>query len=319
MANLPKLHMHPSGDYIGYISPDSIKIETIEHIDVFNKYKDLRMCNYRFIAFAPNGKLMAVLMSCSKQLELLVAMIDKGFAFHDRVVDLSKLLPGFRILHYNEHVECKWSPDSQFIAVCSSINFMFILNKDLQLVLNIVSDVLPDEVFPSWASTFDFNPCSCHELLSVGTNDRSVYFLNIESKEILQQTDVLTRDAIDCLQYHPFGKYVVMGTRNFSIFLLDPCDGDVLHHFDMHSECPNLKQMVYSVPNLIRLSFSTSGNQLATSSSDGKIRVYQMPLYLSLFDLCKWAIFSQVPCTKLKDLPLPSQIVTRLLAYPSMK
>jgi WD40 repeat protein len=319
MANLPKLQMHPSGNYIGYISPESIKLETVEHKDVFNKYKDLRMCNYRFISFAPNGRLMAVLMSCSKQYELLVSMIDKGFAFNDRVVDLSKLLPGFRIFHYNEHVECKWSPDSELIAVCSSINFMFILNKDLQLVLNIVADVLPDEVFPSWASTFDFNPCSCHELLAVGTNDRCVYFLNLESKVIVEQTDALSRDAIDCLQYHPFGKYVVIATRNFSLFLLDPCDGTILRNFDMHSETPNLKQIMYSVPNLIRLSFSTTGNQLATSASDGRIRVYQMPQYISLFDLCKWAIFSWVPSTKLNELPLPSQIVSKLLAYPSMK
>ncbi|XP_045160198.1 WD repeat and SOCS box-containing protein 1-like isoform X2 [Mercenaria mercenaria] len=319
MANLPKVHMHPSGSYIGYIAPESIKIETIKHEEVFNKHKDLRMCNYRFIAFAPNGKLMAVLLSCSRQFELMTCMVDKGFAFHDRAVDLSKMMKDFRLVRYNEHVECKWSADSEYIAVCSSNQFMFVLDKSLQLVVNIVTEILPDEVFPSWASTFDFNPCSCHELLAVGMNDRCVYFLNLESKEIVEQTEALSSDAIDCLQYHPFGRYVAVATRNFNIYLVDPCDGNILHHFDMHAESPNLRQRVFSVPNFIRFSFSTTGEQLATTTSDGKVRVYQMPVYMTLFDLCKWAIFTQVPSTKLNELPLPNQIVSKLLAFPVMK
>lgn len=319
MSNLPKLHMHPSGNYIGYIAPESIKIETIKHEEVFNKHKDLRMCNYKFIAFSPNGKYMAVLLSCARQFEIVVCMVDKGFTFHDKAVDLSKMFPGFRGHHYNEHLECKWSPDSDYIAVCSSVHFMFVLNKDLELCVNIVTDILQDEVFPSWASTFDFNPQSCHELLAVGGNDRSIYFLNLKTREIMEKTDEICSDALDCLQYHPFGKYVAVASRNFSIFLIEPSDGAVLYHLDMRIDQPDLSQRYASIPNFIRLSFSTTGEQLVTATSDGKIRVYQMPAYLSLFDLCKWTILSQVPYTKIGELPLPKRLISKLLALPVMK
>lgn len=319
MTNLPKLHMHPSGKYIGYIAPESVKIETIKHEEVFNKHKDLRMCNYKYIAFAPNGKYMAIIQSCSKQFELVVCMVDKGFTFHDKAVDLSKMFPSFRGYHYNEHLECKWSPDSEYIVICTSVHFMFVLDKDLNLVVNIVEEILPAGLFPSWASTFDFNPLSCHEMLAVGTNDRSLYFVNLQTKKIIQETGELCSDALDCVQYHPFGRYVAVATRNYSIYLVEPCDGAVLHHLDMHRDSEDLRQRFASVPNFIRLSFSTSGEQLITALCDGKIRVYQMPIYLNLFDLCKWAILSHVPQTNLSELPLPKEILSKLLALPIMK
>lgn len=318
MANYPKLQMHPSGNYIGFISPDAIKIETIKHEEVFNKHKDLRMCNYRYIAFAPNGKLMAILMSCSRQFELMISMVDQGFTFHDRAVNLSRMFPGFRGNNYNEHVECKWSPDSEYIAVCSSVQLMFVLSKSLELVVNITTDVMPSGKYPNWASTFDYNPCSSNQVLAVGTNDRCLYFVNVQYKEVIEQSEELSRDAIDCIQYHPFAKYVAVGTRNFHIYFVQPYDGTVLHHLDMHVECPDMTQIFTSVPNLIRLSFSTTGNELVTATSDGKARVYQMPHDISLVGLCKWAILGYVPQTQLKKLPLPKQIISMLLALPNM-
>ncbi|XP_045190037.2 uncharacterized protein LOC123547193 [Mercenaria mercenaria] len=251
-------------------------------------------------------------------------------------------------------IECKWTPDSKHIAVCCEIH-LYIFNGRLEQVFDI-SEALQYEREPNCMSSFispvvesnfdqytypyspremlfeidqrfatckfDFDPTSCHELLAFGTVDRRVSFINSHTKQMDAQTIQLSscwKDFIDCLQYHPSGKYVVAGTRNFTIYFVEPRNGTVLQSFDMHTECPNLRQAVDYVPSINRIAFSATGELLATATSDAKVRVYQMPIEMSLFDKCKWVILFVVPQTKLQGLPLPNPVINKLLAIPIRK
>ena len=318
MANFPKIQMHPSGKYLLYISYDSIKIETTDHVEVFNKHKDLRSCNYRFCAFSPDGKYLAILLSASKRFEMIISMLDTGFTFNDKDVDLTRMLPQFRSQSCSEHLECKWSSDSEHIAVCSSTKFLFILNKKLEFVLDVTDSVLPEQVFPSWAGTFDYNPKSCHENMSVGANDRCVYFINTNSQTVLTKTVPLSRSPIDTLVYHPQGHSVAIATRDFNIYLIDSVEGEITYQVNMLFHVTGLTHSHSDLPAVIRLCFTSTGDQIASASSDGIVRVWQLPASVSLFGLSKQAILSKVPHTLLHKLPLPSQIVSKLLSMPNM-
>lgn len=319
MANFPKIQMHPSGKYFLYISYDSIKIETTQHKEVFNKHKDLRSCNYRFCAFSPDGKYVAILLSASKHFEMIISMLDSGFTFNDNDADLTRMLPKFlNSSRRSEHVECKWSPDSQHIAVCSSINFLFILNKKLEFLVDVTDSILPDQVFPNWSGTFDYDPRSCHKTLVVGTNTRQLYFINTGSQRIIVKSDTLSRSAIDSLVYHPQGHSVAVATRDFNIYLIDSIDAEIKYQLNMLFHVTVLTHNHQDLPAVIRLAFTSTGDQIASATSDGYVRVWQLPPNISLFELCKQAILSEVPHTLLHKLPLPSQIVSKLLSMPNM-
>lgn len=317
-ANYPKIQMHPSGKYFLYISRECITIETTAHVEVFNKHKDLRNCNYRFCSFAPNGKYLAILLSSSRHFEMIISMLNTGFTFNDIDVDLTRMIPEFRCNTYSEHIECKWTPDSEFIVVCSSTNHMFVLNRKLEFVVDITESILLEEVFPSWSGTFDFDPRSCHQVMAVGTNNRCLYFINIDDKRVLAKTDTLSKDAIDCVLYHPHGNTVAVATRDFSIYIIDSLEAQVKFQIDMKFHIVNLTHYHNNFPAVIRLSYSSTGEQIASATCDGFVRVWQLPGTISLFKLCRQTILKHVVFKELHKLPLPSQIVTKLLSLPSM-
>ncbi|XP_052776738.1 uncharacterized protein LOC128214357 [Mya arenaria] len=318
MANFPKLQMHPSGHYFSYIGPESVMIETTDHEPVYSRCKDLRMCNHKFCAFSPNGKYIAIIQTHSRHIELVLSRLDKGSTAYDTGVTLSALLKDFRSQAYNEHIECKWSPDSEYILICSNIDFMFVLNKQLELVVNITRDILPDDAFPSWAGSFDYDPRYLHDMAAVGCKNRCVYFVNIGLKEVIRKSATLGQDSIDCLTYHPQGLAIAVACRDFNIFILDSENAELVFQIDMKFTLQELTHKFASFPSVMRVEYNTVGEQLAVSTSDGRVRMWQLPVQISLFDQCKWTILAHVPAASVEKLPLPRQIVLKLLNFPTL-
>ena len=291
-------------------------VETINHKPLYSRQKDLRMCNHKFCAISPDGKCLAILQADSKRFEIVLSRLDHGSTSLDIDLPLSQLLRGFYGPRYNEHLECKWSPDGEHITVCSSINFMFILTKKLNFVVNVTEEILPAEAYPSWSGTFDYDPRYTQDIIAVGCKNRIVYFINVSSKEVMHQTDILGKDSIDSVVYHPRGTSLAVGCRDFNIFILDSESADIVFQIDMKFTVPELVSNDPQSPSTMNMSYNTVGEQLAVSTCDGKVRVWQLPVKIQLFDLCRRAILSAVPGNKLNELPLPKQILQRLWFRP---
>lgn len=323
MSNYPKVHMHPSGEYIGYVGVGSVMVETVLHEQVFEKHKDLRNCTYKYIAFSPNGKYAAILLSASRRFEMIISRLDRGFANLDISVDFYHLYNGFKgSTAYNEHLECKWSPDSSNIAVCTSIGYLIVLDKSLKPVVNVFEDILTNR-YPSCAGAFDYDPRSCREVLAFGTNDRHLCIVNTESKETVYDTEIDSPDPIDCLQYSPRGDLIAMSLRNWSVLIIETRSFETVYELDLYNNeaitATNFSGTYTPFPSIMRLSFSSTGQQITTSSCDGYVRVWQLPhVALSLKELCRLAILSCVPTSRVKGLALPQRIIEELVAMPTM-
>lgn len=325
MSGYPKIHPHPSGQYVGYIGVGAITVETVQHELVLEKYKDLRNCNYKYFAFAPNGKYAAILLSACRRFEIMISRLDRGFSSEDTSVDFYRLYNGFKgSTAYNEHLECKWSPDSSHIAVCTSIGYLVVLDTALQPVVNVFEDILTTDRFPSCAGAFDYDPRSCRQILAFGTNDRHVFIVNIESRKILYESEVLSPDPIDCLHYSPKGELMGISFRNWTVLFVETCKFEAVLKLNIaESTTVNLANIPGTsspFPTVMRLSFTSTGEQVVTSSCDGYVRIWQLPrsATFSLKDLCRQAILSWVPMPDLRDLTLPKRIVDYLVSMPTM-
>ena len=324
MSNFPKVHVHPSGEYIGYVGLGNVIVETVLHVPVYNKQKDLRNCNYKYCAFSSDGRHFAILLSVSRRFELQLSRVDQGFTFSDASVDLHNVYKGLKGSNaYNEHLECKWSPDSSNIAVCTSIGFLVVLDKALKSVVNVFEDILPSELFPSCAGAFDYDPRSSHQELAFGTNDRRVFIINTESRVVLYESEKLGPEPVDSVQYSPNGNLLGLSMRNWYILLLETTSLELFFKIniaDSMTVTTNISSSSSPFPSIMRLSFSSTGEQLATSCSDGYVRVWQLPcVKISLKDLCRQAILRYVPMSKIKNLSLPKRILDELSAMPTME
>ena len=322
MSNFPKLHLHPSGEYIGFIGLGVVTVETVLHEPVYEKQRDFRNSNYKYFAFSPNGKYAAILLNASRRFELLLSRLSKGFP--DKSVDLLHVYKGFKGSDaYNEHLECKWSPDSSNIAVCTSIGFLVVLDTDLKSVVNVFEDILKSDTFPSCAGAFDYDPRSCHQVLAFGTNDRRLFIVNTESRNVLYESDTLGPDPIDCVQYSPSGNLLGLSLRNWSLLFIETRNLEIVFKLNT-TDCPaitatNISNGFSAFPSIMRLSFSSTEEQIATSSCDGFVRVWQLPSFcISLKGLCRQAILSFVPTSKLQNLSLPKRLLDEMLAMPVM-
>ena len=316
--------MHPSGEYIGYVGVGNVTVETVLHEPVYEKNKDLRNCTYKYIAFSPNGKYAAILLSASRRFELLISRLDRGFANLDKSIDFSHLYKGFKgSTAYNEHLECKWSPDSSHIAVCTSIGYLVVLDKSLQPVVNVFEDILTNNKSPSCAGAFDYDPRSCREVLVFGTNERQFCIVNTESKELLYESEIRSTNAIDFVQYSPRGDMIAMSIRYWSVQIIETNSFETVFELDLYKNeaitATHISGTYIPFPAIMRLSFSSTGEQIVTSSCDGYVRVWQLPrIVLSLKELCRLAILSCMPMSSIKNLGLPRKIVEDLVAMPAI-
>ncbi|KAL3869887.1 hypothetical protein ACJMK2_042514 [Sinanodonta woodiana] len=318
-SSLPKVQPHPDGQYIGYLGNGEVRIDTIDYVNVYKRAKDLNNANFRFCAFSPDGRYMAVVCRSSMSFELHISNTQLGFNSLEHVVSLRKMCKDFKgTVAYNEMVECKWTTDSKYILVSSSMGHILVIScPELELVCSVFDDIIPGNAL-SQVGAFDCNPRSCHEVLAFGSDDYKVFLVNITSKKVLYESRSFGVDPIDCVQFTPLGHSVAIALRSYKILLFDAHEGNTLFQIEMKDICSSIKTPPPGYPGVLRLSFSSTGQEMAVSTCDGVVRIWQLPMEINLQNLCKLALLSLVPAIKLQALPLPQRLISQLLSIPIM-
>lgn len=172
--------------------------------------RDFRLSLCKYCAISPSGQYLSVLSRVHGSYEVCIYSMDH------KLIELGTILchricPEFvATSKYNEHVECKWSPDSRYLAVGSSLGIVFIMDcLEFTSVCNVFSEVI-DDCSLSTIHACDFDPCFGHHIISVGGTNSKIYTVDVIEGNILQETESSSRCMIDCLKYSEDGKTIAM-------------------------------------------------------------------------------------------------------------
>ncbi|XP_074646318.1 uncharacterized protein LOC141902476 isoform X2 [Tubulanus polymorphus] len=332
----PRIHPHPNGKYVCFISDYSeICVLDLES-GAFNKreseldgYYGLGPC-----AVSPNGAYLVFLRVERVQFELMVVE-KRSLPFQVvgrmRCRDINRGLGHKRAC--DKQVECKWSPDSQFIAIAISTGYLSVVdcrNKEcLEPYYNVIDDF---DKFGHVRNVraFDFDPKSAHSILAFATRGdvRKLHVCDLDEKAIVRSTELTAddEDDIELIQFrlNVFLRYshsgdliaVALGVR---IQILTASDLRVIYILDgLEQDNGGYVRLRWSgkYPSVLQFSFSRFDEYLAVSSMDGFIRVWQLDADLNLQNLCRKVILASTCCDQVKFLPIPDRLKLYLLQIP---
>ena len=319
----PKVVPHPNGVDIGYISPDKLTI-----MDLHTLYKTTKrntritQSNFRHMAFSPDGLLVAGILMRNYTFELIIFMKDTDLSICYGSAMLNTFCPNLKVSRsYTEEVECKFSPDSKYIAICSSIGDLIVVKKKtVTLHCTICPDIVSSP--PTNARCFDFDPRYFHKFLTYASRDNVIHNCDIQATPccVESEFEVDTEGQIDCIKFHPNGESLAVATSEALVHMYGTESWDVLYQLDGRSiSAPyEMKQSSEDhYPTIHRLSFSTAGEHLAVSASDGIVRVWQLHSKINLKHLCRLVIKQYISVRNLVELPLPPALIMYLLQWPT--
>ncbi|XP_013399871.1 WD repeat and SOCS box-containing protein 1 [Lingula anatina] len=246
----------------------------------------------------------------------LIISIDTAICHH-----ICKGFVGTR--RYTEEVECKWSPDSSCIAVAGSFGMLFVVTrKALKLKFCFQKDLELPVCTINNARSFDFDPRYRHSRLAIATTDNFLYTININKKSVIAEVAVESKDVkgtIHCVSYNKDGTLLAVATSEATVHMFNCDNATLLYKLEDHENAGPRSVGFYIdlYPTIVRMSFSCAGKHMATSSTDGMIRLWQLPTTLNLQHLCKITILQNVPINKVMQLPIPKQLALYLLNWPT--
>ena len=223
---------------------------------------------------------------------------------------------------YTELVECRFSSDARLIAVGSSMGQLFVVKRwRLQTQSILAPRTFNDlDVCLSNERSFDFSPMADYDTIAFADYANTVRILNMESDDVEQCIDVETNGAIESLKYSTRGDMLAVATSMGHVYIYSPKTAELLLDLDGTAVCVDAT-MSYNhnlgrMPSILHMSFSESSDLLAVSSTDGIVRIWQMPSHMPLVHLCRMAVLKYVTVKQLKDLPLPKKLIEYLYTWP---
>lgn len=316
-SSRPKVELHPDGKYLGFVGRGCVRVVDTYNNDRYVKDDAVRPVSYKCCSFSPDGVYLAVLYRVQCYFELEISRLDIRLLRENTIV-CHNVCPSFKGTRaYTEQVECQFSPDSSLIALSHSEGILFTVNKrDLSLHCQLFPGVGLD-VSLSNERSYDFDPTSGHGFLAAGGNNGHIFLIDTDACEVLYEDDLkINAETIECVKYSPIGDCLAIAISDFTIHLFSPHSRQITMTLGGQAACPGIQVQACTgcLPVVIRMSFDRSGEHLAVSSTDGQVRIWQLPIKMDLRYLCKLRIQQCCSVTNIKMLPLPNSVIKYLLS-----
>ncbi len=319
----PNLCIHPSGDSFLYAGVSRIACMNIETLESFHREKEARTNNFRFVAVSPDGRFVASMAKCSRDIELETFHIDLDYFCKQDLLICHSVCPGFRSpgVMSVSRFQCKFSQDGSLIAAASITGHLFVVCRvQLRLHCNIVPGMFGIQSRAiATERSFDFDPKYLHKHLTYGDTEGMLHIIDMTSLSVVNERQVCPESDIQCVSYSPMGNVLAVASSDGQIQMLDPDELLGLYTLDTSLQDPGVAMVPDwsgRLPTFVCLAFSSTGRLLATTSTDGKVRVWQLVPDLSLQQLCRRAILKHVAPCHITRLPVPSPMKALLLQIP---
>ncbi|ELU00073.1 hypothetical protein CAPTEDRAFT_206254 [Capitella teleta] len=322
----PNVCMHPDGKQACFVGCSDFHMMNLNTLNLTTKTSHSMDSQFKSLATSPNGNYIAVVAKCSIHVQLSTYIRDGNFLVNYCRIQCHKVCPGFRATRtYTDFLECRFSADSSLIAVGSSIGMLMVVRRaDLSHYCNVIPDLYDaNQKKLSNERCFDFDPRYRNRYIAFATCGNEVIITDLEASLTNLSIKVEPRESeafeLDSLKYSSDGSVVAVATSTARIELFSTLDGSLQYSLDATKIRPEDSMRLLSnnrLPKVIRMSFSTVGEHLAVSSTDGCIRVWQLPPEMRLQQLCRFAIMRYVKARDIPKLPLPRKLLLFLLRWP---
>ena len=316
----PNISVHPSGECILYIGTGNIHLVNMFSMKSVTKSKDANMSNFQCCAQSPSGYHFVYVSKMSAKVKLGFCYLDNGTYLLDRgLLDCDKLCRGFRSDgSFRDRYQCKFSKDSSYVAVSSSFGHLLVIAFGK---LELHCDISPGLI--DWTTDrlanercFDFDPSYGHEKIAFGSDRGKVYFCDTDQGKVENSIRLDDNGEIQCLKYSPSGNLLAVALSLGVVRLLEPESGDcqlTLDAVNVIQDAAIKTVLGGELAQVIRMTYTTHGEHLAVSYTDGYVRVWKLTQDLNLQDLCSRALLRFVGLSLIGKLPLPRKILDGII------
>ncbi|XP_022109930.1 uncharacterized protein LOC110989678 isoform X2 [Acanthaster planci] len=326
-SSLPHPHcqMAPDGSFVCYLESGGVIMRSINNVQqVYKREAFFRYGIYHYCTVSPDDKYLATITRQRHCFQLYVFSIQHFYSYKE--ANCQDIFPEFQWDRHsranNEQVECRFSPDSQMIAVSSSSGQLFVARRSgLTLYRAALPGVCGQQASLAKPRTFDFDPRFGHEVLAACWSDQMLVVCNLERGTLAWKSHLpISLGSPDCLKYNPEGTTLAVAGSQAKIGLFHSSNGEALVLLDGADQCVHfsMKQQPASgcYPTVLRLSFTYNASHLAAASTDGFVRIWCLPRISSLQSLCRLKILKHVPLDTVGKLPLPKKLTDYVLCNP---
>ncbi|XP_033122002.1 uncharacterized protein LOC117121018 [Anneissia japonica] len=319
---LPHCSVSTNGTLVSFFTDTDIMCSSLCQNSLV-KAKETFCSTFFFSAFSGDSNYVAVLARSRLHLNLAVVVIilraSDMLVMYQRCV--RELFQHFKLQKHlinQDRLECRFSPDSQFVAISTTAGQLFLIKRDLSKLECVLVDGKDEELTNE--RCYDFDPRFPHEVLAFCVNSDQVYVKNIESgSQILHCKLPENVMKATCLKYNMEGDSFAVGCQDGVIVMMSSSTGNILYLLDSKTQAAAFamtpcKLSMY--PEIIRISFSHSDDVLAVSSTEGTVRLWQLPPKMNLVHMCRLVILKHIPASTIKQLPLPTMIADLIVCCP---
>ncbi|XP_071953887.1 uncharacterized protein [Antedon mediterranea] len=319
---LPHCSVSPGGTQVSFFTDTDIISSNIQQGSVI-KAKEMFCSTFFFSAFSADSNFVAVLGRSRLHLNFAIVLVilrasDMLVMYQKSVRELFSKFKLQKNSTNQDRLECKFSPDSQFVAVSTTGGQLFIVKRDLSNLECVLVDGKNEKLTNE--RCYDFDPQYPHEVLAVCVNSDEVYVKNIDSGSQIYCSKLPENvTKATCLKYNMEGDSFAVGCQDGVIVMISSSSGNILYLLDSKTQATAFamtpcKLSMY--PEIIRISFSHSDDVLAVSSTEGAVRLWQLPPKINLVHMCRLVILKHIPASTINCLPLPTRIKDLIVCCP---